>query len=338
MPLAFLILAAAAGALPPSTPTATEGLRSAMGALLQADGPDARRMLLAVPEHDLDARDASFRSCALNRLSGTGDAMPSRAPATGTPFVDRLIARYHRYWTAAALHPAGRDAEREALLADLSVLLGHSFSDMPQAEAAVAARLSSAGLHGQLGRTGLLNDLMIWSTERPIPTRVDLPGGPVIIQVIYLDGFSSLGWSRYLSCGRTGTGGWTTDAASYVIVPSYGSLTDENFRVNLLAHEGQIAADKHAFVGLPAWRLEYRAKLAELAAARHTLSKVLTAFRHDQGDDPEEPHSYADRRVLTDLITVLRIRSEGDLPTAPRRAVNAAAVELLRRDTSALEG
>ena len=177
---------------------------------------------------------------------------------------------------------------------------------------------------------------MIWSVERSIPTHVDLPGGPVTIRVVYLDEFSSLGWSRYLSCGRTGTGGWTTDNASYVIVPGYGSLTDENFRVNFLAHEGQIAADKRVFTGLPAWRLEYRAKLAELAAAERTMPKVLDAFRHDQGDDPEEPHSYADRRTLTGLVAILRAHAEGDLRVVPTRAVNAAAAELLQQDTSTL--
>lgn len=117
MPLAFLLLAAAS-MLPPTTPAATEALRSAMGALLQADGPKARRMLLALSEHDLGAMDASFRSCALNRLSEASKAMPPRTPGIDDPFVDHLITRYRRYWTAAALHPAGRDAEREDLLAD----------------------------------------------------------------------------------------------------------------------------------------------------------------------------------------------------------------------------
>ena len=126
MPFVFFLLAAVS--MPPlTTPAATDALRSAVGALLQADVPKSRRMLLAVPEHHLDAGDASFRLCALNRLSEAGEAMPPRVPAAGDPFVDQLIARYRRYWTAAALHPADRDAEREALLASLSVLLGRSF-------------------------------------------------------------------------------------------------------------------------------------------------------------------------------------------------------------------
>ena len=163
--------------------------------------------------------------------------------------------------------------------------------------------------------------------------RVALPEGERAVKVELLDGFKSFGWSNYATCGRASTGGWTTDDALFAVVPRYASLDGEEFRVSFLGHEAQHFADKARFKDLKPWELEYRAKLTELAQARETRAKVLDKFIIDQGDDPASPHSYANRRVLSELVERLRLADASALIAADGAAVQAAAVGLLREDT-----
>lgn len=93
-------------------------------------------------------------------------------------------------------------------------------------------------------------------------------------------------------------------------------------------------ADKTRLKGLKSWELEYRAKLTELAQANVTRSKVLANFISDQGDDPESPHSYANRQLLTALVQKLRLGGAEELASADVSQVQDAAVELLREDSA----
>jgi len=162
------------------------------------------------------------------------------------------------------------------------------------------------------------------------------------LTVMLLDDFKSLGWGAYATCERAATGGWATDEALFAVVPRYQSLDAEEFRVTFLGHEGQHFADKARFKDLKDWELEYRAKLTELAQADATRAKVLGKFSTDQGDDPASPHSYANRRVLADMVRKLHLASARDLAAADTAQLQAAAVELLREDSqrrmAALDG
>jgi hypothetical protein len=320
-----------------TTPAAKQELRSAVGAVLRGHGGIARSTLQSISPADLDAKDRAFRECALSRLNPTAPLSPASEVPAGNTFARDLLTLYRTYWRASALYEAARPVAEKVLITGLTKLLGRPVADVSAAEPMIAARLKATGLFSQQGRTGVFHDLMMWSRETQRVQQVALPEGGNATQINYLDGFVSRGWSRYFTCNRTGTGGWTTDDGLFVIVPSYDSLTDEAFKVNFLAHESQHYADKKRFSDMPSWRLEYRAKLVEIAYAYTTLGKTLDYFMSSQGDDPSDPHSYANRRVLKALEDRLGVASASELHTVPIDRMHESAVAALKADSAALD-
>jgi len=272
---AILFAASTVIAVPTTTPVAKQQIRSAIGDVLQGRGTVARSKLQSISPTALDAKDRAFRECALARLDTNAPLSPNSDIPTGDVFARAVLNLYRTYWRASALSEANPSAAEKALVAGLTRLLGRPLADVSAAEPLIAARLKASGLFSQQGQTGVLYDLMIWKQETHKVQQVRLPEGSNATQVSYLDGFISRGWSSYFTCNRAGTGGWTTDEGLFVIVPNYESLTDENFRVNFLAHESQHYADMKRYGDLPSWRLEYRAKLVEVAYADTTIGKVL---------------------------------------------------------------
>lgn len=320
-----------------STEEAKQALRKAIGLILQAEGVRARELLISIPAEALEQKDAQFRSCALSRLEGQTPATPVVSPTRNETdeFATQVLALYRAYWSESLAQPESRADTQKQLLAGLATLLGGSPpANMDDAEPLLAARLAKSGLHSQEGRTGVLRDLMIWVKQDERAERVTLPETTNVTKVFYLDEFISRGWSSYFTCDRTGTGGWTTTEGLYVVVPGYQSLTDETFRVNFLAHESQHFADKRRFPGLAAWELEYRAKLVELAYAEQTKDRELEGFISNQGDNPQDPHSYADKRLLSALRTRLGVATDAQLLSIPVEALHRAAVAELRADSA----
>lgn len=317
-----------------STEQARDELGSAMGAVLRGEGERAENVLRAISTADLSSRDRAFRDCSLGRLS----ASDGLAAQSHNPFVRDLLSLYRDYWRAGVRGVDEReDAERE-LRADLAQLLGRpAFDTVNDAEIVIADRLGEAGLHSQMGQTGVLRDLMVWGSETRRIEHVTLPEGEHATTVHYLDDFLSRGWSSYLSCNRTGTGGWTTQEGLFAIVPSYESLADENFRVNFLAHESQHFADMERFGELPQWRLEYRAKLVELAYADTTRERILNRFRNNQSASMDNAHSYANRLVLERLSDYLEFSTTEELTTASPQRLRTSATALLIADSEQLE-
>jgi hypothetical protein len=342
MPFLLSILLLAPPQSPAATPAvsafvAKQELRSAVGAVLRGQGAAARTILLSVPSSDLDATDRQFRACALSRLNADAPTTAALSAEEAGTFVRDLLLLYRAYWRSGALDEAARPAAERALIAGLARLLGRpALKDVDEAEPLIAARLKAAGLFSREGRTGVFHDLMIWRRDTQRVETVPLPEGANATQVNYLDGFISRGWSSYFTCDRTGTGGWTTNDGLFVIVPSYDSLTNENFRVNFLAHESQHYSDKKRFGDMPSWRLEYRAKLVELVYADTTHDQVLDGFNSNQGDDTADPHSYANKRVLEALERRLAISSVAELHRVPIKRLHEAAAEELRADSSKL--
>lgn len=337
--LPFLLLVEVAASTNPasSTPAAKQALGSAIGDVLRGEGSAARTRLRSIPDDQLSQKDSLFRTCALSRLSDAPSESTLRGIGASTPFVRKLLTLYRTYWRVGAIDEAARPAAEKSLLAGLSQLLRQpSLKSVEDAEPLIASRLRATKLFSQEGRTGVFHDLMIWSSQTQRVENVPLPEGSNATQVNYLDGFLSRGWSSYFTCDRTGTGGWTTLDGLFVIVPSYDSLTDETFRVNFLAHESQHYSDKKRFGKLPGWRLEYRAKLVELTYAETTRDRVLNSFSNNQGDDPEDPHSYADKKVLGALTRRLGLSSIEELHTVPLPRLHQAAVDELKADSQQL--
>lgn len=318
-----------------SSPSARATLNEAIGAILQADGPRARNLLEGLSPTQLSAKDSDFRRCALSRIEGPADTL---SPANSDPFVSEVLGAYRAYWHRALVNSSDRAAAEAELSRRLSALLSikppRKLSDL---EPQLAKALERRGFHSLEGKTGSLSELMLWSKQELHREHVVLPDGQVTTPVYYLDDFLSRGWSTYFTCGKTGTGGWTKEDGLYLVVPSYKSLADENFRVNFLAHESQHLYDRQHFKDLPDWRLEYRAKLVELALANNTLKKVLASFTANQADDPIDPHSYANKHVLTALAKRLHLDSAAGLVNVPASSLHRAAAAELMADTRALQ-
>ena len=305
-----------------------------MGAALQADSGRALALVDGLDLSTLSSRNQALVICMRERLRPASDAAPASPGIT-----DRALAIYQHYWVAAMAHPESRAAEEGRLADALRNLLGApATADMDALEPLLQAVLLKEGVHSLQGQTGFLRELMIWSKQDERQMPVALPEGKFVVKVELLDGFKSFGWGSYATCGRASTGGWTTDDALFAVVPRYTSLADEEFSVSFLGHESQHFADKAHFKDLQAWELEYRAKLTELAQANETRGKVLGKFMQDQGDDTGSPHSYANRRVLNDMVARLHLKGVDDLMTAPGAEVQSAAIALLRDDTQRRAG
>ncbi|HEV2594910.1 MAG TPA: hypothetical protein VGU01_06900 [Sphingomicrobium sp.] len=318
--IAMAALVSAAQAIPADT------VGQARGAALQADAKRALRLLSGVDPSSLSEKDRKFVICMRARF---GSDAPQRR--TADSFADQVLALYEAYWHAALLRPGDRDRQEKRLDAALRKLL-----KAPRAadlDNLLKQRLAAEGIHSLEGRTGLLRELMLWGSEKEVETSVGLPEGRFRVKVFYLDAFRSFGWSHYATCGRAATGGWTTDKGLYVVVPRYDSLNGEEFQVSFLGHEAQHFADKARFKDLKPWELEYRAKLVELALADTTRSKILDRFVEDQGDNPAEPHSYADRKLVTELVKRLRLHAAKDLYGVDRDSLQSAARAALRDDS-----
>jgi hypothetical protein len=319
------MLASAAHASPADT------IGEATGAGLQANAKLAVELLKGVNTAALSDKDRKFVVCARERF---GSRTPAAAERPRT-FTDRALAAYQSYWHAALTQPETREQQEKRLDASLRKLLNAPKSaDLDQL---VEERIKTDGNHSLEGRTGLLRELMVWSKQDDKLVPVVLPEGQYQVKVRYLDGFKSFGWSHYATCGRAATGGWTTDDALFAVVPRYDSLDDEEFRVTFLGHETQHFADKARFKDLKPWQLEYRAKLVEIALADKTRVKVLTRFVEDQSDDPASPHSYADRKILNELVKRLQLQGAKDLYTVDLKRLQSAAVEALIEDSRRLE-
>lgn len=317
---------------PASTPAARSALMGALGQVMQGDMRGALAALRTVPQGDFAGSGAALRSCLLDRFGAhPGAAVPTPPlPPTAT----RALALYRAYWRAALLDPGRRAADEEALRRSLAALLGLApATEMDAVETRLQARLEAEGVHALLGRTPPFRELMLWRTQSDEMREIALPEGVHRTRVVLLDDFASLGWAGYATCDRSITGGWVRPDGIYAVRPGWGDLNGEEFLVSFLSHEAQHFADKERYGELASWELEYRAKLAELAMADRTLAQLLEAFAGNQGDDPDIPHSYANKRVLAALRTRLGLAPEAGFDRAPD-AIRAAALAELRADSA----
>lgn len=323
-------------AAPASSPAAVQAVSETVGFLLQADGPRALERLLSVPAGEFEGKEASQRACILTRLRNSGEADISDAP---DPFVRQALEIHRAYWRAAFARPAERLREEAILQQNLQRLLGRpDIVDMTTLGALLEARLKQAGYHSLAGgKTQPLYELMLWRKQETREYEVHLPEGTHKTKVELFDDFASLGWSDYMTCGHSSTGGWATTDALHVVLPRYRNLDAEEFRVSFLGHETQHFADLKRYPGIEQWELEYRAKLTQLAQVNLTKNKVLLAFARSQGDDKTSPHAHANKRVLAALRRRLGLSADADLTAIDVPRLQEAAVAELRADTEARE-
>ncbi len=317
---------------------AERAIAESISAALQGDGNRARAALAAVPIEQFSTKDGVYRECMLARFAkNSADA----AAGIDDPFVRDTLHAYQDYWQRALLAPARRDALAEELRQQMLALIGDTAAgvrDWDALEKSITAKLRERGYYAQLGYTPPLRELMIWRDQESKFHDVELPEGSHRVRVEMLDDFVALGWSSYARCGRGSNGGWVGEDRLFAVVPAFADEAGEDaFHASLLTHETQHFADLERFENLAAWELEYRAKLAELWAARATFSKLLDKFAGSQSDDQESPHTFANKRVMLALRARLERGGFGsllpDLKNAPPDAVRQAALDELVQDS-----
>jgi hypothetical protein len=342
--LPVLLAWAASGAsttVPASGPLAAKAVNDTLGASLRADMPTALNALKAAPIEQFNAKDAAFRACMLGRHDR--NAPPYLAGTVADPFVRSVLGVYQRYWWRALRDPAVRPAEEARLKTDLAALLGEPAPEATEQafeglNERINVELRKRGFHPLQGRTPPLYDLMLWGKQEERAYTVDLPSGerqPVTVFV--MDAWVSRGWSHYTSCERTGAAGWAKPEGLFAVRSAYGDLKGEDFQVSFLGHEAQHFADMKRWPDMPAWILEYRAKLVELAKADTTREKLLERFYRSQDDEPDHPHPYANKRVTTEVATKLGLAADADLRKADPDTVRRTAREILIADTQRRE-
>lgn len=264
------------------------------------------------------------------------------SPGTGIELLDDIVSAYRDYWVDSLVGDRSQteqDARLERALHE--VLLTRN----PDARAndvynQLETSIERLGIGALAIPAPPLQDLFVWKRRRDENFTVALSDQTRAVRVAFLGEFVSLGWKNYAALGLATTTGWAEDGVLYCVEKSYLAGT-ERFQVSFLKHETRHLADLERFPDLGSADLEYRAKLTELAFASQTLSDLLSNFAAKSGPRSGSPHAEANFRVIRDLHSEVF----GEPPTAGQpawsavgtRRINAAARDLLRRDSAARE-
>ncbi|HZH44859.1 MAG TPA: hypothetical protein VEY50_12330 [Lysobacter sp.] len=317
---------------PSSTPAARAAIDASTSSILQGDARAALDALDVVPASEFAGVDLDYRRCLFGRFDRS--APPVLSGHVTDPLARDVLHAYQAYWWYALNAPATRAHWEAWLLQRLKAQLGPRAADagsLDALEPVLIAALRDRGYHALLGVTPPLRELMLWREQETRTFDVVLPEGVQRVEVDLLDGFAARGWSAYGRCERGSNGGWATAEKLFAVRSVYpGGLDGEAFRVVFLAHEAQHLADKRRYPGIASWELEFRAKLTELALAETVSEKRLRYITTAQSENPESPHTYANKRVVAALTARL-----GRAPEQVSRAeLQQAARSELAADTA----
>lgn len=250
--------------------------------------------------------------------------------------LNRILLAYQKYYREAfylELPPEEAAGGLERRLAGL--LDGAPGRSLEELDALAAEAFRRGGYYALGGKTGGYYGPYIWRTEELRHYAVALPGGTRDYAVKLLDGFVMKSWMDYLSFGVMGTGGWANgDGLIHCVREAY-DLESEDFRVSLLKHEAQHAADLERYGSVSSQDLEYRAKLVELiySRERNLLEKFLgEADAASAGNG----HSLAAERILRGFGARLD-RGRGALAGLPVEEARAIALALFRESAGEME-
>jgi predicted metalloprotease with PDZ domain len=292
--------------------TAASASADAMLLPLQLRTREAMATLQSLDAGTLDSSAKAILACMRGRFGEARlEDSADRPKSVELRKAEGLIAAYRRYWRQALLSgsdQASLDAASATLLSELRQVLGApADADWARVDEGVKTLFDTLGWHVLRGITPPLRELIVWAREHVEDEQAALPDGPEAVRVVFMSDFKSRGWAHYATCGRSSAGGWTGTDRLHAVADTY-DRSSERYRVSYLAHEGQHFRDVRRFTGtnaLPAWHLEYRAKLAELALARERQADLLAVFANDTSNDPELPHSHANQRVMAALDKAL---------------------------------
>lgn len=317
--------------------------RRGMGSVMQGDMKTALPLFRALSPGALPERERKALLNLLKRFDGKAPQVDAQADGLDA-WTAQLLGAYRAYWSRVMLRTVSTEAGEQELSRSLRRLLPEddpagTHPDMPALEARLDGKLQALGYHALFGMTLPYREFMLWRAQTNQDYPIDLPGGREDVPVTMLDGFVSLGWMGFASGDRYHSGGWATPDRLYCLRSSY-DLDSEGFRVSYIAHEGQHFSDYRRFPGLAQPELEYRAKLVEVSLADTTLKQLLAGFGSDGSDLRDQPHPYAQRRVMKDLAQALLpgASPQGKWwdPVSPA-SIRAAAKSLLEEDTRRLQ-
>lgn len=251
--------------------------------------------------------------------------------------VDRMLRLYQTYYREVFWLGVDRKEAEEHLRDSFAALLGADKSADFETieETAVRNAFEAEGFHFLGGRTSGCWGPYVWRETEARTYTVELPDGAAEYTVNLLDGFVSRSWMDYLSFGEIGTGGWSNGDGTINCVKSAYDLDSESFRVSLLRHEAQHAADLDRYGKMSQEDLEYRAKLVELiySEERDLLGPFL---READGSDPANGHAMAAERIGKGFMEKVGWDRE-KLVGLPVKEVRTVALELFRESTAEME-
>ncbi|MCB9027001.1 MAG: hypothetical protein H6625_11825 [Bdellovibrionaceae bacterium] len=261
------------------------------------------------------------------------------------PFVKQLINIYQDYWFQCLLNEKSGKVAQTWLHKNVSSLANiHGFSFKKKFNDDYYCKrlkdiVEKQGYNCITGTVEPIHELEIWKNEKTKKYSVQLPDTKETVKTVLLQKFIVKGWMDFATIGVYYPGGWAKRDGLYCNSNAY-NLKSEKFRVSFLTHEAQHFSDYKRFPKLEQIDLEYRAKLAELFAAKRIHRKALIAFMSMAEPNRKSPHAFANYCVVRD---VSRIALEKDYPKSStdwsrisRDEINLAARELIKKHSAAL--
>jgi hypothetical protein len=222
-----------------------------------------------------------------------------------SPVVREIAELFQYYWLDALTQKAPPDVLEGRLKGRLDDILtkrgfASAIDDEDTLLENVEAFIRGEGYFAQSGRTPPLLDLMIWTDNKTTVESVELTDGTYDIELNYLDGFVSYGWSNFAAFGMASTGGWAKKDGLYCICQHY-DLDSERFKLSFLKHEARHYADFALYPELQPADLEYRGKLTELAYSEEGTYSLLEQFTKGANRVENAPHPLANWYVVEGL-------------------------------------
>ncbi|QBB71177.1 hypothetical protein ELE36_12895 [Pseudolysobacter antarcticus] len=332
--LLFLVAVCSASFGAVKTPEASvEEFRNGTNLALQGDMRAALQHLDTVSPDALNDEQRKTWACMRKRFR-------ANTQTVSVDWTQSVFAAYRSYWSHVMLGKVSAQSAEHELAKKLAKLVYEYGKksvvvNMDTIEPLLSTKLETLGYHALFGVTTPMREFMLWHKQTDQSYDVDLPAGRQVVHVVMLDDFVSLGWAGYATCDYYHTAGWAKPDRLYAVRAAY-DLHSEAFQVSYLAHEGQHFSDYQHFPGMEQPELEYRAKLAEISKARSTILDLLNDFAANESDSPEQPHPWANRKVVTELAEVLlhdQLPSDIAWKSIAAADINATAERLLKQDT-----
>lgn len=250
--------------------------------------------------------------------------------------LQEILLAYQKYYRDAFYLEQSPEEAAEGLRLRLAELFqAGPAAPLDELEEKVADAFRSRSLYALCGRTGGYYGPYIWRTEELKQYAVELPDGTRDYAVKLLDGFVMESWLSYLTFGMSGTGGWSNGDGLIHCIKSNYDLDSESFRVSLLKHEVQHAADQDRYPGMSSEDLEYRAKLVELVYSeeRRMLDRFL---READETNAGNSHGLAAERIVRGF-EARTDKPREELTGLPVQEVRSIALALFRESAGEMD-